>query len=248
MSQIRIKQTTIMLAIVAGLGLGAQSAVAGYVKDSSKNVWKNSAGECWESMGPDEMLAECGDIADSDGDGVPDDKDKCPGTPAGVKVDAIGCPLDSDGDGVPDYADKCPGTAPGTPVDRDGCPLPEDRPEPRAVTPATVEVVIDRFDFDKSKLKPSMMDELDRLVARVKKTPANEQLVLVGHTDSVGTVQYNQGLSERRARSVADYLMSKGIGRRDIVTRGMSENKPVATNATEAGRAMNRRVEIHNAN
>lgn len=246
MSHIRIKQTTIMMAIVAGLGLGAQSAVAGYLKDSSKTVFKNSAGECWEVMGPSESLAECGGVADSDGDGVPDDKDKCPGTPAGVKVDAIGCPLDSDGDGVPDYADKCPGTAPGTPVDRHGCPLPEDRAQP-VVTPATVEVVIDHFDFDKSKLKPAMMDELDALVARIKKTPAAEQLVLVGHTDSVGSVSYNQGLSERRARSVADYLMSKGVARRDISTKGMSENQPVATNATDAGRAQNRRVEIHNA-
>jgi OOP family OmpA-OmpF porin len=61
---------------------------------------------------------------DSDGDGVPDYLDKCPGTPAGVKVDQEGCPLDSDGDGVPDYLDKCPGTPAGVQVDQDGCPPP----------------------------------------------------------------------------------------------------------------------------
>jgi len=63
---------------------------------------------------------------DSDGDGVPDSRDMCPGTPAGVKVDDNGCPLDSDGDGVPDYLDKCPNTPTGVKVDAEGCPLDSD--------------------------------------------------------------------------------------------------------------------------
>ncbi|MDP4274390.1 MAG: OmpA family protein [Bacteroidota bacterium] len=63
---------------------------------------------------------------DSDGDGVPDYLDKCPGTPQGVAVDANGCPLDSDGDGVPDYLDKCPNTPPGVKVNASGCPLDSD--------------------------------------------------------------------------------------------------------------------------
>jgi OOP family OmpA-OmpF porin len=64
---------------------------------------------------------------DSDGDGVVDDLDKCPGTPAGVKVDADGCSLDSDKDGVYDYLDKCPGTPLGVKVDKNGCPLDSDK-------------------------------------------------------------------------------------------------------------------------
>lgn len=64
---------------------------------------------------------------DSDGDGVPNSRDKCPGTPAGVKVDKDGCPLDADGDGVPDYLDACPDTPSGVKVDRSGCPLDSDR-------------------------------------------------------------------------------------------------------------------------
>jgi outer membrane protein OmpA-like peptidoglycan-associated protein len=64
---------------------------------------------------------------DSDGDGVVNTLDKCPGTPAGVAVDKDGCPLDSDGDGVPDYLDKCPGTPAGVAVDKDGCPLDSDK-------------------------------------------------------------------------------------------------------------------------
>lgn len=63
---------------------------------------------------------------DSDGDGVPDYLDRCPGTPAGVAVDATGCSLDSDGDGVPDGLDRCPGTPAGVVVDADGCPLDDD--------------------------------------------------------------------------------------------------------------------------
>ena len=66
-------------------------------------------------------------VLDSDGDGVPDNVDKCPGTPAGVKVDENGCPLDSDKDGVPDYLDKCPGTPLGVQVDENGCPLDSDK-------------------------------------------------------------------------------------------------------------------------
>jgi OOP family OmpA-OmpF porin len=65
-------------------------------------------------------------VRDSDGDGVVDDLDKCPGTPSGVQVDKDGCPLDSDRDGVYDYLDKCPGTPAGVKVDRDGCPLDTD--------------------------------------------------------------------------------------------------------------------------
>ena len=64
---------------------------------------------------------------DTDGDGVPDYLDKCPKTPKGVKVDGRGCPVDTDGDGVPDYLDKCPGTPKGVPVNSTGCPLDSDK-------------------------------------------------------------------------------------------------------------------------
>ncbi len=63
---------------------------------------------------------------DEDGDGVADHLDKCPGTPKGVTVDSVGCPIDSDGDGVPDYLDKCPNTPAGTAVNADGCPIDSD--------------------------------------------------------------------------------------------------------------------------
>lgn len=72
------------------------------------------------------LAAPAAPVLDSDGDGVPDNLDKCPNTPQGVKVDKNGCPIDSDGDGVPDYLDKCPNTPKGVKVDKDGCPLDSD--------------------------------------------------------------------------------------------------------------------------
>lgn len=82
---------------------------------------------------------------DSDNDGVPNNRDKCPNTPPGVKVGPDGCPLDSDGDGVPDTYDKCPDTPPGVVVDADGCPLDSDGdgvPDSRDKCPDTPEGVI----------------------------------------------------------------------------------------------------------
>lgn len=85
-------------------------------------------GEYFTQRAVYETPRECNPPVDSDGDGVPDDQDKCPGTPSGVAVDANGCPVtqppaDSDGDGVNDDVDKCPGTPAGTPVDANGCPV-----------------------------------------------------------------------------------------------------------------------------
>ncbi|MBN2290462.1 MAG: OmpA family protein [Candidatus Glassbacteria bacterium] len=74
-------------------------------------------------------------VRDSDGDGVPDEADRCPGTPAGVEVYSNGCPIDSDRDGVPDYLDRCPDTPPGTEVDQQGCEV-EKKPEPAPQPPA----------------------------------------------------------------------------------------------------------------
>jgi len=98
--------------------------IIGYAVDSSGNLVHDNYGTCVKtgSWAPKHAIPECGGaIADKDGDGVADDKDKCPGTPANVKVDEKGCPLDSDGDGVADYMDKCPGTPAGVSVNAQGC-------------------------------------------------------------------------------------------------------------------------------
>jgi outer membrane protein OmpA-like peptidoglycan-associated protein len=99
------------------------------------------------------------------------------------------------------------------------------------------------FDFDKAIIKPEFMPVLDQGVDILRKNP-NLRITVEGYTDSVGTVAYNQGLSERRARAVGDYFAKKGIDRGRISTIGYSEFFPKYDNKTAEGRYLNRRVEI----
>lgn len=164
---------------------------------------------------------------DSDNDGVTDDKDLCPDTPAGVVVDENGCPLDTDKDGVYDYMDKCPGTPLGAKVNAQGC----------WVLGSLL------FDFDKAIIKPAAFGELNGVVAILKKNPAMT-ITLQGHTDNVGSAAYNKTLSIKRANAAKDYLVNKGIGAGRIACEGYGFSQPVATNKTDFGRSLNRRVEI----
>ena len=99
------------------------------------------------------------------------------------------------------------------------------------------------FDFDKAVLKPAGKASLDDLVGKLKDINL-EVIIAVGHTDSVGTDEYNQKLSVRRADAVKAYLQSKGVESNRVYTEGKGEKQPVADNKTAAGRAKNRRVEI----
>lgn len=99
------------------------------------------------------------------------------------------------------------------------------------------------FDFDKSVVKPAGMAALDELLAKLQGMNT-EVMVTVGHTDSVGTDRYNQALSQRRAEAVKAYLVSKGVTSDRVYTEGKGESQPVASNATDAGRASNRRVTV----
>ncbi|MFT5449885.1 MAG: OOP family OmpA-OmpF porin [Gammaproteobacteria bacterium] len=170
----------------------------------------------------------------SDGDGVPDYLDKCPGTPAGVKTDSDGCPLDSDGDGVPDSLDKCPNTAAGAKVDKNGCP-------PAGDTLAIVTNV--NFNFDSATIRSDSEAKLDRVVS-ILKTNKKVRVRIEGHTDSTGPEGYNQGLSYRRAEAVKGYLAGKGIKGSSLSVVGFGEAKPLVSNRSRAGRAVNRRVEF----
>ena len=194
---------------------------------------------------------------DSDGDGVPDYLDKCPGTPKGVRVDAVGCPLDSDGDGVPDYLDKCPDTPKGVKVDAVGCPLDSDGdgvPDyldkcPDTPKGATVDregcwIISDlKFDYNKWDIKPQYYSGLDNGVNILNLNPTMK-VEIQGHTDSIGSDAFNKTLSEKRAKAVMDYLVSRGISTDRLTAVGMGEADPIATNATPEGRAENRRVEF----
>jgi OOP family OmpA-OmpF porin len=164
---------------------------------------------------------------DSDGDGVYDDKDKCPNTPRGVKVDSVGCPLDSDGDGVFDYKDDCPGTPKGADVNSKGC-----------WALGTV-----YFDTDKDIIKSQYKPMLDEVAAVMKKNP-NLGLGVDGHTDNQGLVNYNQGLSDRRVNAVRNYLIKKGVPKNRLVGKGYGMKKPAVANTSRSNMAKNRRVEL----
>jgi len=99
------------------------------------------------------------------------------------------------------------------------------------------------FDFDSASLKPAFTPTLNKVADVLQRYPKTV-IHVVGHTDSVGSESYNQRLSERRAQSVADYLASHGVERSRLTATGRGELEPRATNETEAGRQLNRRVEL----
>jgi len=99
------------------------------------------------------------------------------------------------------------------------------------------------FDFDSDVVKGAAAENLRTLANSLNKYPESE-LLIVGHTDSRGADSYNQGLSERRAASARAYLASQGVTTSRIRTSGRGEVEPVASNETDAGRALNRRVEV----
>ena len=117
-------------------------------------------------------------------------------------------------------------------------------PAPPAVAASKVTFAADAFfDFDKSVLKPEGRAKLTDLVSKIRGVNL-EVIIAVGHTDSIGTVPYNQRLSVRRAEAVKAFLVSQGIERNRVYTEGKGESQPVADNKTKEGRAKNRRVEI----
>ncbi len=167
--------------------------------------------------------------SDGDGDGVKDPLDRCPDTPKGIKVDRHGCPIigDSDGDGVPDHIDRCPGTPLVAEVNSVGCWVIKDL----------------YFDFDKAIIKKKDNKSLDKMVAILKKNPFLN-VEIQGHTDNRGGKNYNKKLSEKRAKAVARYLIQKGIRAARLSYVGYGYEIPIATNKTEEGRALNRRVQV----
>ncbi len=101
------------------------------------------------------------------------------------------------------------------------------------------------FDFDSAVVKPEGVAEIDNVVAQMGALAEVDKVVVVGHADSTGPEDYNQGLSERRADAVAAVLVEKGVPAGKIQSYGVGETQPAASNSTAEGRAQNRRVEIN---
>jgi OmpA-OmpF porin, OOP family len=171
---------------------------------------------------------------DSDGDGVADAFDRCPDTPAGAAVDEHGCSdeqRDSDGDGVVDAFDRCPGTPAGMEVDEKGCP-----------PPGIITDTVIHFLFQ-SRMTPDAYDRLNAVGSILRGNP-NVIVEIGGHADASGTAVTNQRISEERARAVRDYLVWLGVPEQQLRVRGHSTSRPVASNATDEGRAQNRRADF----
>ena len=148
--------------------------------------------------------------------------------------------LDDDGDGVNNCDDKCPGSQAGQTIGPDGCPV-----------PVSIDLKGVNFDFDKSTLRPDAVSILNEAIEILKRYP-ELKVEVAGHTDSIGTDAYNQGLSERRARAVYDYLTSNGVDASRLAgPNGYGESRPIAPNTNEdgsdnpEGRARNRRTELN---
>jgi outer membrane protein OmpA-like peptidoglycan-associated protein len=171
--------------------------------------------------------------------------------------DSAPAEVDGDGDGIPDYADVCMDTPAGAKVGMDGCPesaqiertanrqkINGHRKDP-AKSPAANSNQLAKilFDFDRAELKPQHFSALDEAAITLKSRPIMSAEIH-GHTDNVGTAEYNQNLSMRRARRVEQYLVQKGIERDRLFPRGFGFRINEASNKNEAGRALNRRVEI----
>ncbi|MDR6929016.1 OmpA family protein [Pseudomonas sp. BE134] len=156
---------------------------------------------------------------------------------------------DQDSDGVFDRRDRCPDTPADTPVEHHGCPRPQ---YPGGVTEPVVQAEVITlsdagdvlFATNQSDLTPAAKSQLDALMTRLQGADVSS-IKVVGHTDNVGTDAYNQTLSERRANSVADYLLSQGVAPNKVSSEGKGESEPVAENDTEEGRAKNRRVDLN---
>lgn len=159
---------------------------------------------------------------------------------------------DDDGDGVANKFDKCPNTPAGVKVDGSGCPLPEMKNETKVIEKIVVteedkKVVNEaiknlEFDLGKSTIRSTSFSSLDRVATLL--IEKNFSLKLAGHTDNTGSMQTNLRLSKERAEAIRAYLVSKGANASRIEATGYGPNQPIATNATAEGRQQNRRVEF----
>lgn len=220
--------------------------------EDSKDACPNTAG-----------LAEFNGCPDTDGDGIADKDDACP-TVAGTKA-LNGCP-DADGDGIADKDDACPQQA--GPRENRGCPWPDadgdgvlDKDDKCPQVAGTVanngcpEVKQDDvqqlneysktilFDTGRSSIKKESLATLDAIAEIMKKYP-NATFSVDGHTDSVGRDETNQKLSEERAGTVKEYLLTRGVASNRLQSKGYGESRPIDSNKTSAGRKNNRRVEV----
>ena len=200
------------------------------------------------------------DEIDTDGDGIPDSIDLCSTEPEdGLPPDPDdGCPqpppetpptpqkvepevIDTDKDEIPDFEDACP-REPGVPSEdptRHGCPQFIKRQA------AKIEI-LERIEFDTNKatIKANSLPILDEVAKLILANPDILRVDIEGHTDNRGSLKLNNELSQARAESVRNYLISQGVQPERLTAKGFGPSRPIDTNATAQGRQKNRRVEF----
>ena len=168
------------------------------------------------------------EVVDTDGDGVTDDLDQCPDTPAGTTVDEKGCPVEE----PPPAAPPCEAPSAGEAIDLNGC--------------KTGEAVVLRgvnFELDSARLTANAKTILDG-VADALLAAQDLKVEVGGHTSSEASDAYNLKLSDNRAEAVRQYLIARGVAGDRLTVMGYGERNPVADNGTSDGRELNRRVEL----
>jgi len=200
--------------------------------------------------------------SDGDNDRVPDSTDACPDTPAGAPVGPDGCSLDSDMDGVLTGQDRCPGSRPGADVNEFGCENDVDKDgvadhHDRCldthfgvkvdVYGCEIKDIISlpgvNFQTASDLLAPGAEDLIE-IAAQTLNNHPDLHIEVAGHSDSQGSDVFNLGLSDRRAKTVYDYLFLYGVDPARMSFKGYGESEPIADNSTSEGRAINRRVEL----
>lgn len=197
------------------------------ILDSSDRCKNTPAGTHIDSYGCDDDL---------DKDGVKNVMDQCPETPAGASVKANGCGIDNDRDGVANHSDACPQTFPPALVDETGC---------YRILEDAASITLDvEFDFDSAQSRAEHNVEVKQVAEFMRQHPLT-MVTFEGHTDSLGSSDYNQRLSEKRATTIANILVQEfQIETSRVTFIGYGEEKPIASNANETGRQNNRRVVV----
>ncbi|APR74831.1 outer membrane protein OmpA [Minicystis rosea] len=197
---------------------------------------------CPDVAGPPSDDPKKNGCPDKDGDKIIDPLDACPDVPGRASEDPKenGCPPDTDGDGIRDDKDACPEEKglPNEDPAKHGCPLVVVREQEIVITQQV------QFEVDRANIKKES-DELLETVAKVMKDhPELARIEVQGHSDNSGAARHNKTLSQQRADSVKKALVKRGVEDRRLVAKGYGEEKPIADNATEAGKAKNRRVQF----
>lgn len=226
----------------AGLNFSLWGEGADKDKDGIPNK-KDSCPEVPEDKDGFEDIDGCPDL-DNDNDGIVDLKDKCPNEAEDKDgfMDEDGCPdPDNDNDRILDTADKCPNEAEvyNGFEDEDGCP-------DKFILKKNDTITLDNvyFKSGKADLVEASFAALDKVKAIFTDNPGIK-IQIEGHTDSQGSAAYNKNLSQKRCETVMKYLIDKlGIPKNQLTAKGFGEEKPVADNKTEEGRAKNRRIEF----